>query len=241
MNSRHKRIEPTFSGKPQTNDALRQQPQTEINEEAVDESSLKSYLHNGQQKVISLKTWWNENKSGLLTSPYFRIGSVAFIGLILVVVLLSFLFSSDDNEDGELSAQTSTENTNVAQQPAYERIHQVDFPDDFSLFATQYDGLIIHWQGNISHKNNIWHIAKAQGDKNCQAITFNNGDTYSTVKIDVENSTHYYAYFSPVETNNITKALAFRGNFNLCGYKFSLKGSQALLAKHAYYSELFSY
>lgn len=238
MKPKNRRIEPTFSGKQQPIEQPTYQREVRQAPSPVS-STLKQNLLNKLSAILNAtKILWHKNKASILTPKNIKIVVISLLIIIFISTLVSFFSSSDDSLEND---RVVINKNNLTPADVYERNHKVTFPDNFSLYASQYNGLTIHWQGEITSLNNVWNIAKAQGDKNCQAMTFNNGEKYSVIDIAVENSLDYFAKFSPLDSDKITKALAFRGHFTLCGYKFSLKGSQALLGKHTYYSELFSY
>jgi hypothetical protein len=83
----------------------------------------------------------------------------------------------------------------------------------------------------------IWQQLTTQGDETCKGITYNNGDMIRTLNVIHENDGDYFAKFSPLDTKVLIRNLAIRSSFKLCGYKFSLNGSQSTLGKHSYYSK----
>lgn len=95
--------------------------------------------------------------------------------------------------------------------------------------ALEQDVLIIRWLGERDKPQNLWSIATAKGDKSCSALVFNNGTEYRTITVDLLADSATEARFTPLDTANIITDLARRGSIGLCGYKFSLKGSQAVL------------
>jgi hypothetical protein len=121
------------------------------------------------------------------------------------------------------------------------RTDRVSFPDNFSLLLSQHHGLIINWQADSSDNEKIWELQNAQGDKSCKEITFNNGKKTRTTDVVAENREQYFANFSPLDTESLLQEIAFRDYFTLCGYKFSLKGSQAILGKHIEYARMVAY
>ncbi|NMP17315.1 hypothetical protein [Thalassotalea sp. Y01] len=116
-----------------------------------------------------------------------------------------------------------------------ERLHELPMPDDYYLFLDDNYGLIIHWKADRTTDGEIWSQLTAQGDDSCEVIEFNKGDKIRTINVTVENSGDYYANFSPLDSAKVVSLLARRGNFGLCGYNFSLKGSQKALNSHAEY------
>lgn len=154
--------------------------------------------------------------------------------LILSILLVSFLISSFKNKE---TLPLPSNKTNIKVQ----RVSQISFPDNFSLWLSQHEGLIINWQADKSLKSQIWNIDTADGEKSCKEITFNDGNKIRTTTVAIENSDDYFANFSPLDTQDLLQSIAFRGSFKLCGYEFSLKGSQAIIGKHADYAAMVSY
>ena len=150
---------------------------------------------------------------------------------------------SDDEDntqisDTEKSAQEQKNNTKgYIGNNLIERSDLLTMPDNFTLYLSQHQGLIINWQADEVANGEFWSQQSIQGDKSCTAITFNKGDDVRTLLVAVEDTNEYFAHFSPLDTKTLIKALAFRGNFTLCGYKFSLKGSQAVLGKNNSYGQ----
>jgi hypothetical protein len=119
-------------------------------------------------------------------------------------------------------------------------------PDAFSLYLSPYKGLIISWQADEVNNGTLWSQVDVQGDKSCNNIAFsprksNKQNTFRTLNVTVEETTNYYASFSPLDTKELIQSLAFRGKFSLCGYSFSLKGSQSALGKNKHYAEWVDY
>ncbi|TKB46947.1 hypothetical protein [Thalassotalea mangrovi] len=119
-----------------------------------------------------------------------------------------------------------------------ERNHRLAMPDDFYLLLNEHNGLIVHWQADIQRDGEIWSLASATGDDTCQFVEFNNGDKIRALNVTVENGGDYFANFSPLDTHTLVESLANRGNFGLCGYTFSLKGSLKALSSHPVYLDL---
>jgi len=170
------------------------------------------------------------------------------IALMLIITLVSvcasWLMKSEPNDEPSQTRQESgklNENTSNI----IERKHPLAMPDNFSLFLSQHQGIIISWQADVVSTPLLWSQFSAQGEENCQQINFNKGSPIRTLTVKVENSstvnngvyTSYFANFSPLDSKALIKALAFRRSFSLCGYDFSLKGSQAALGKNKYYAD----
>ncbi|TLU66897.1 hypothetical protein FE810_05165 [Thalassotalea litorea] len=162
-------------------------------------------------------------------------GSLASAMSVLIVTLLAWPYlPSNDHAQGE-TAQLMMP---VIPSASVERNHRLEMPDDFYLMMTEHDGLVIHWQADIQRDGEIWSLASAKGDDTCQYIEFNNGDKVRPYNVAVENGGDYFASFSPLDSRMLVQSLEKRGNFGLCGYNFSLKGSQKALNSHPVYIEL---
>ncbi|WP_372930700.1 hypothetical protein [Shewanella putrefaciens] len=148
-------------------------------------------------------------------------------GAILFVVLVWGLWPTGGDE---LDSDTPVANNNGSAALAAERI-MLDLPDGFSV-ALEADVLILRWLGEKGAAQNIWSLATAKGDRSCGALVFNNGTEYRPVTVDLKADSATEARFSPLDTAAIIVDLARRGNIGLCGYKFSLKGSQAVLEQN---------
>jgi uncharacterized membrane protein YhaH (DUF805 family) len=118
--------------------------------------------------------------------------------------------------------------------------HQIALPDNFSLMMSSDQALVVNWQADVEGNQEVWSLGSATGDKKCQSIVFNNKQEIRTFRVHVMDNS-YFAYFSPLDTKSLIKNLAFKSNFTLCGYNFSLKGSQAALGKSNFYANLIEY
>ncbi|MFV0596440.1 hypothetical protein [Shewanella sp.] len=145
------------------------------------------------------------------------------VGAVLLVLLVWGLWpNSDESQDEEAAPIVPS-----APIAASDRV-TLDMPDGFSV-ALEQDVLIIRWLGERGKPQNLWSIATAKGDKSCSALVFNNGTEYRTISVDLLADSATEARFTPLDTASIITDLARRGSIGLCGYKFSLKGSQAVL------------
>ena len=219
---RSQRIEPTIN--------------TDFNKQTFQNTESQLSIN----QINSATTKKNENKEDIgelirLKLLNNRTIKLTLIGLTVLIVLAitipSVIASFNNNEKTPESKPTK----------AVIRTAQVSFPDNFSLLLSQYNGLIINWQADSSDDKKIWDLLTAQGDKNCKEIVFNNGTTIRTTNVVIERSEQYFANFSPLDTQSLLQEIAFRGSFTLCGYKFSLKGSQAILGKHIKYAKMVAY
>jgi len=171
-------------------------------------------------------------RTSLLANKTALIALGAIILLILTTVLISALWPEEDKNSSEINEKINTvETINQKEQ----RLHPLHMPDDFTLYLSEHGGLIISWNADDNNNMEIWSLLSATGDKSCKAIEFNNADSIRTLSVSVENSSIYFALFSPLDTESLVKSLALRGSFDLCGYKFSLKGSQSVIGKHSKY------
>lgn len=220
------RIEPTFnqeeSGQSRAgiyedaNSTFIKNANTSVNRNTSDELDIG--------EVIRLKLL--NNKNALLA-----------LAVLISIVVLALLFSSSsssiDDENQNLRENEIT--TDPESKQVF--LHEITLPDDFTLFVSSFNGITIKWQGDASPEDFLWQQLTAQGDESCKVITYNNGEKVRTLNVLLENNGDYLANFSPLDTKALIKNIANRSSFSLCGYKFSLKGSQAILGKHSYYSE----
>lgn len=160
--------------------------------------------------------------------------------LVLLVTMAMTLTSIISPIDGDENITPLENKTSPAAQLEQLSLHEVTLPDGFSLSTTPFNGITLKWQGEATTEELLWQQLTAQGDQSCKAITYNNGKTVRTFSVIQENNGDYLANFSPLDTKVIIRNIAIRSSFTLCGYKFSLKGSQSVLGKHSYYSKFIS-
>lgn len=219
------RIEPTFN----QGDINNSQENAYRDEDSVFSQNINSpkmatsQSANDIGEAIRLKLF--NHKNAFLTI-------VILILLVFMAMVLTSVISTSSEDNNIITDDNEIEKVQLQQ----DRLHNVSFPDDFSLFVSPFDSITIKWQGDSTSKVFLWQQLTAQGDKSCKAINFNDGKMIRTLKVVQENSSDYLASFSPLDTKTIIKNIAIRGSFSLCGYKFSLKGSQSVLGKHSYYS-----
>ena len=222
-----KRIEPTFNN----NDVEHSQSSNYQDAshsfiqqgEVSKNSNFKSDYDIGE--AIRLKLF--NNKNAVLTI------SILTILVIMAMFLTSIISSS--NEDEGTTQQNNETATKTQSKPAL--LHELTLPDNFSLFVSSFNGITIKWEGDSTDSRLIWQQLTTQGDETCKGITYNNGDMIRTLNVIHENDGDYFANFSPLDTKVLIRNLAIRSSFKLCGYKFSLNGSQSTLGKHSYYSK----
>ena len=222
---REKRIEPTFNN----NDVAYSSAHHDVKDSFVrqEETSKNSNINSDYDigEAIRLKLF--NNKNAVLTI------SILTILVIMAMTLTSII--SFSNEDESTTQQDNEITTKVQSTPTL--LHEVTLPDNFSLLVSSFNGIIIKWEGDSTDNRFIWQQLTAQGDESCKAITYNNGDMIRTLNVTHENNGDYLAKFSPLDTKTLIRNIAIRSSFKLCGYKFSLDGSQSTLGKHSYYSK----
>jgi len=173
---------------------------------------------------------------------------LSLLGLTLAVIVtsmaISFFSSTFANEQVETPVIAHQQvGLNLSQY--HQRSHPLAMPDNFTLFLSPHQGVIINWQADEVSETLLWSQVSGTGDDSCQQIAFNKGNPVRTLAVEVSSqhgvNTDYYASFSPLDSQKLIQALAFKNSFSLCGYKFSLKGSQAALGRHERYAPLVEY
>ncbi|TWX54587.1 hypothetical protein [Colwellia hornerae] len=218
------RIEPTFNqheAKVSLSSAHQGTANTYVKNSGVAQDSPAASDDIGE--AIRLKLLNNKHKALTLTI------------LILIVLLAIVLPAAITSVDDDVIAANKNEKTAIEQSKSA-LSHEVTLPDNFSLLASSFDGITIKWQGDQSISGFLWQQTTAQGDNSCQVISYDNGEVIRTLDVNQESNGDYLARFSPLDTRVIIKNIAIRSSFTLCGYTFSLNGSQAILGKHRYYS-----
>lgn len=177
----------------------------------------------------------------LLTNKKLQIAFASVLSLVLISVFISTLLTGPSSINTEQdSKQTKQVKQEQASSQTNIRLYPLVMPDSFDLYQSPYRGIIVHWQADEETNGSLWSQFTAKGDKSCQVIDFNKGDDIRTLSVQVENNSDYFASFSPLDSEKLIRALAYRGSFSLCGYKFSLKGSQAALGKNSQYGHFLS-
>nr|WP_243890237.1 hypothetical protein [Shewanella algae] len=142
----------------------------------------------------------------------------ALLGLGLIIWLLWPQAEPNDasgRETTEIAAETSDRVT-------------VRLPDSFNL-SLDGDLLGMSWLGDTDAPGPLWDLATAKGDRRCAELVFNNGTGYRPMSVVIGDNGKVEAAFSPLDSQVIVQDMARRGSVKLCGYDFSLKGSQAAL------------
>ncbi|WP_108944789.1 DUF805 domain-containing protein [Shewanella halifaxensis] len=197
-----------------------QQVKAESYQSYTDQDSTRSRSRSAQSQLAPIQQFIEANRKAVIIAA----GSV--VGCLLLVSLWT-LFPSSETDNESVNVVDETE----VVEPKVERISTA-MPDGFSL-ALEEDVLIMRWLGESGAPENLWSLATAKGDKTCSRLRFNNGTEYRPIVVDLLADTGTEARFSPLDTEAIVVDMARRGNVSLCGYNFSLKGSQAALGKTA--------
>jgi len=231
-NQKSKRIEPTF-----TNSSAA----TISNTVQMDMKSNQSTQQMQQSISLSQQNSNNIDLNALIITTFKKNKRMV---LILSTVAIIMLFGIILNNS--ISSPSLPEGTQIlsSESPGDDQSNFSNFitlPDDFSLMTTDYEGIIISWSADHSDESVIWDIDKAQGDKSCQSISFNNKVEFRSLLVSIKDKSTYLAKFSPLDTEKIIKNMALRSSFKLCDYEFSLKGSQAALGKNTYYADKVTY
>lgn len=200
---------------------------------AKDSGSMTELFRGLLEFVAPLKRYFVLPKLKLKFKPKFtlampdrRYWRPAGIGLsvVFLALLLWGLWPSGDDTD------VSVATVHAVAPYAGDRV-TLALPDGFSV-ALEDDVLIVRWLGEQGKAQNLWSLATAKGDKTCSVLAFNNGTDYRPVTVDLQADSATEARFSPLDAQAIIVDLAHRGSISLCGYKFSLKGSQAMLEQN---------
>lgn len=232
------RIEPTLIGGNAVN--LDNNTQHSVNASDVGESYYSQSVDSSTRQtdigeLIRLKLLKNK-KAQLLV--------IAIIVITLIGVIASWFvnyLSSNDKALTEVDLNKQIE-TKI-NRPT--RNHPLEMPDNYTLYLSEHQGISINWQADEVTDSVLWSQLTAQGDESCKEISFNKGEPIRTLSVQVlkngGSNVDYFADFSPLDSKSLIQALAFRGSFTLCGYDFSLKGSQAALGKNSQYAQWVDY
>ncbi len=232
------RIEPTLIGDNAANFDNNIQSALQVNAVDSDIYSQKQESYSEQADIgemIRLKLL-NNKKAQLVVA--------AIVGITLIGVTVSWLVNYFTATDNTLGGGTPNQQV-VISEPAISRNHQLNMPDNYTLYLSEYQGISINWQADEVNETFLWSQLTGQGDESCKEISFNKGEPIRTLSVQVVKSggtnINYFADFSPLDSKALIQALAFRGNFTLCGYDFSLKGSQAALGTKEQYAQWVDY
>ncbi|MFT5235854.1 MAG: uncharacterized membrane protein YhaH (DUF805 family) [Shewanella sp.] len=209
----HSRVEPTLGGS-----ASQTEEASAYGEEYAERSYQEPRTTGRPEAGVTFELWrtWAKQNQTLL---------FGVAGTCLLLMVLSSLWSMLDSSE-DAPEQASIEH---APQESVAR-SEVRLPDGFSLLLED-DLLIMRWLGEADVPGVIWSLATAKGDNSCAELVFNDGSQYRPQSVELMADSSIEARFTPLDTAKIINDIALRGSIKLCGYKFSLKGSQSALAK----------
>ena len=220
------------------------------NEEHIEQPiNYSSYTneHEGDEKRAKQTDIGEIIRLKLLSGKNAKITIYSGLALAFAAFAISLITSNlnTDNSNNPVDNKETVINNNAIHVDLG-REHQLNMPDGFTLYFTKHQGLVISWQADEVSNGVLWSQTDINGDKSCKNISFTprknkNKDNFRPLTVEVENSSDYFATFSPLDTKDLVQSLAFRGKFSLCGYSFSLKGSQAALGKNKIYADLVDY
>ncbi len=165
--------------------------------------------------------------------------SIAISVVLIASVGASLWLSVSSDEVADKKPLEPQQNTPLAQT---QRV-SVKLPDGFALVlessVTQTQPiLVMRWLGDEGQAEQLWSLASAQGDRRCANLTFNDGTQYRPIEVSLLLDSATEARFSPLDTQRIVKDMARRGSVKLCGYNFSLKGSQAAIGRSPEFADI---
>jgi len=217
----HARVEPTLdSGADVT--LLRQ---SNTIERLANEPTADNFRQTHRQKASSFDSLIESIKAWVI--PNIKLVILVAAGIILISLLLIWFGGSESSEDKPKLANETT-------QTVKQRKHKIEMPDSFWLMLDQNDGLTIAWEGDIIDDQILWSADTETNNKECMQIQFNNQDAFRVIQVEVKGQGDY-----SLDTQVIIQAIAKKSQFKLCGYSFSLKGTQAILRTHKKYSSYF--
>ncbi|WP_199610064.1 hypothetical protein [Flocculibacter collagenilyticus] len=175
-------------------------------------------------------------------NPKILIMGIAGIVIIVVVLLISLLSDPESND------ATHTEDAAVTQAPP-ETVNiqaRLLMPTDFSLLLDEHQSLMINWQAESSTEHtadavSVWTLRTAVGDERCQTLTFNNAASYRPLTVERLDGYDYTATFSPLDSEAIINNIANLSHYDLCGKRFSLKGTKAALESNTSFRQFLNY
>ncbi len=156
--------------------------------------------------------------------------SAIVFALLLAIFITHWIINSENNQP---AAEV------IIDEPVKQRLNKLAMPDNFWVMHDENDAITIGWQGDISKDGELWSAKTAIGDNQCAELVFGRDGKYRSLKVIIKNQGDYYADFSPLDTQAIIKAIALKSKFNLCGFEFSLKGTQAKLMNNKKYASYF--
>jgi hypothetical protein len=203
------RIEPTF---------VEGQQDSQIDEHFSGQTDFNETATQNNDWIEQLKSWVLANQ---------KVAIAAFGFMVLWSLVLATLPMWSSNPVVEVQTLATPEPVIAAQKV---RDNKLEMPNNYFLMTDANQSLIIHWP---SYAENIdaalWSILTAKGEPSCENLRFNDNTSFRANLVEIENAGDHYASFSPLDTEALIRAIAAKGNFSLCGYEFSLKGSTAAI------------
>ncbi|QIR13316.1 hypothetical protein [Shewanella aestuarii] len=177
-----------------------------------------------------VKSWVNSAKTHEKSILFgAKVAGVFVISALIVWAMVSFSQLNSDDEPSSASVKSNEHSI------ANQRV-SVKLPDGFWV-VMQNKILTVRWLGEDADAKRLWQLATAEGDQTCSELVFNDGSRYRPISVELMNDGGTEATFSPLDNKSIINHIAMRGSFKLCGYDFSLKGSQATLMQHHVFSD----
>lgn len=225
----NQRVEPTLNSIHETQSAHEHMQYSSYSNNTGTPTTQHIQTHSGD----NLNDIGETIRLALFSHKNARLTLLIIATLVTLVVLISITFNSPNESTPQKPLIINDNNIN-------EYANKLALEDNFSIMSSTHNTMVIHWQANVLNSDNVWLLETAIGDKSCKAITFNNGDEIRTFRVTSKNNA-YFAYFSPIDTKLLIQNIAFKNSFSLCGFNFSLKGSQATLGKSPFYADYINY
>jgi hypothetical protein len=201
--------------------------------DSIEKSSSISHINHSSANTQYIIELAESIRLALLSKKNVRVTIAVIISLFMLVLAMFFIFSRPSPTQSPTEQKSQVQETTNYQQ-------KLTLPDNFSVMIAADEAIVIHWQADVINSREVWALGTAEGDKSCETIKFNDEEAIRTYSVSTADS-GYYGYFSPLDTKRLIKNIAFKSSFALCGYNFSLKGSQATLGKSPFYANLIEY
>lgn len=201
--------------------------------DSIENSSSTSHMNHSSANTQDKIELAESIRLALFSKKNARVTIAVIISLFMLVLVISLIFSRPSPTLSPIEQTSQVQETTSYQ-------NKLTLPDNFSVMIAADEAIVIHWQADVINNREVWALGTAEGDKSCETIKFNDEEAIRTYSVSTADS-GYYAYFSPLDTKRLIKNIAFKNSFALCGYNFSLKGSQATLGKSPFYANLIEY
>ncbi len=211
------RIEPTFVAGQDANEH-NDAHNSQIDEHFSGQTDFDEPTTQDNDWIEPLKSWVLANQK-VATAAF---GFMVFLSLVLATLPM---WLSNPVVEEETVAMPEPE---ITAQKVRDNI--LEMPNNYFLMTDENHSLIIHWPSYAENNDPaLWSILTAKGEPSCENLLFNDNTRFRPNLVAIENEGDHYASFSPLDTEALVKAIAAKGNFSLCGYEFSLKGSTAAI------------